>query len=666
MLVCACALVGCAREDSKPHASGGAAGDGGAGGASGPGSGVGGQAGDPNSGSLPLTCEAACPDCAARNAKDLFAYGKVPVFELSLPKERWELLQKNARDEQFEPACVAFEGQSIGKVGLRFKGSYGTLNSCFDAAGNMTCTKLSMKLKFNEQDSALRFYGLKRLNLHSMIYDETKLRERLAYDLFREMGLVSPRSAWAEVRVNGESLGLYSMVEQVDGVFTQDRWPAAGNGNLYKEAWPVSEDAEFYTEHLETNEQTADVSAFVKFAQELAAAETPALGNEVLGRYTELQSLYRYMAVDDAVMDWDGVTAFYTDGSRSYTMNHNYYFYQAEQQELFSLIPWDKDSTFNPQSAFSQVPRWDTAPSDCSLTYPVWGGTVVAAPGCDPLFRALGADPDAYSAAAQELLDGPLAEKPLLAKIDALAAFIEDAIDRDPAGAGVSGWRGAVERLKRSVPILRQRLEHLRDHAPIVPFSLDPASVNDFESLDSLGMTVGTTLTCNPASSVSQISDTEEPLSGKASLRLDFEYRNQAKPWEQWIYYSVPFTGGAQDYRARTGLRLRVRADEARVLRVDLESPTQTASTRGVRVGWDVPVGPVAKTVELRFEDARVPDWAVSQDLDPKVPLQTILQAITGVALHPYCNGRTGLGFLPEGETDPGFVQVDDVEVFAD
>lgn len=182
------------------------------------------------------------------DAKELFTPQALETFELSLPPERWEHLRAHARDEEYEPAELRFRGEVVGQVGLRFKGNIGTLGNCFDAEGNLVCRKLSMKIKVDEYDPELRFFGLKRLNLHSMIHDLTLVHEKLTYDLYREMGITAPRSSWALATVNGAPLGLFSLVEEIDGRFTKDRWGEDGDGNLYKEAWPRSTEPESYGE----------------------------------------------------------------------------------------------------------------------------------------------------------------------------------------------------------------------------------------------------------------------------------------------------------------------------------------------------------------------------------------------------------------------------------
>lgn len=402
-----------------------------------------------------LPCEATDPLVADGDADDLFGYPHVPKFDLYLPAEEWEALQQNARDEEYVSARACFEGRYIGTIGMRFKGYYGSLFGCFDEQDQLICPRLSMKLKFNEYVDDQRFYGLKRLNFNAYRHDDSRLKERLAYDLYRSMGVVAPRASWAVLRVNGESLGLYGMVEQLDGRFTKDRWPDAPDGNLYKEIWPTQTDPAAVAAGLATNEEIGDVSAFVAFAEALTSAPESELST-TLGSYMDVEYLARYMAVDDAVASYDGVTYFWTDGVTN--GNHNFYIYE-QSAEKYTLIPWDVESTFwiNPDHA---APHWTVLPDDCSETYPYWEG-LASAPACDPFFRALNQNIDLWRTASRELLDGPFALDTMLENIDRHAAFIAEEAHADPTPAMYATFDSAVENLRTTVPQLRERLEAL-------------------------------------------------------------------------------------------------------------------------------------------------------------------------------------------------------------
>lgn len=402
-----------------------------------------------------VPCEAPDPLVAEADAATLFDFPRVPTFDLYMPAEEWEALQQNARDEEYVAARGCFEGRYIGTIGMRFKGYYGSLFSCFDEHDQLTCPRLSVKLKFNEYVEDQRFYGLKRLNFNAYRHDDSRLKERLAYDLYRAMSVVAPRASWAVLRVNGESLGLYGMVEQLDGRFSKDRWPDAPDGNLYKEIWPTQTDPTAIGAGLETNEEVGDVSAFVDFSNALTSAPDAELLS-TLGSYMDLDYLARYMAVDDAVASYDGVTYFWTDGVT--TANHNFYIYEEAPQK-FTLIPWDVESTFwiNPEHA---APHWTVMPDDCRETYPYWEG-LASAPACDPLFRALNRDLESWRAASRELLDGPFALDAMLDNIDRHAAFIAQEAHADPTPAMYAPFDSAVDNLRATVPELRDRLEAL-------------------------------------------------------------------------------------------------------------------------------------------------------------------------------------------------------------
>lgn len=417
------------------------------------------DSGDGTDGGAPMgewECETdtTLPD---RDADELFYGDHVPSFDLYLPEEKWAALQENAVDEQWEAADACFDGKLIGRVALRFKGSYGTLYNCFDETGKLVCPRLSMKLKFSEYDETATFFGLKRLNFHANRYDDSRMKERLAYDLYRAMGVPAPRASWAVVRVNGKSYGLYGMVEELDGRFTADRWPKHPDGNLYKEVWPTETDLSEIAAALRTNETDGDVSGFVAFSEAISGAGSAEEMREALGTYTDLDTWARYMAVDDAVLSYDGMTYFYTDDG-SWSHNHNYYFYE-DAPGHFVPIPWDVESTFwiNPDHA---APHWTVLPEDCGETYPYWEG-LATAPGCDPVFRALASDLEPWRAAIRELLEGPFALDAMNEAIDGHEALIREAAQSSDTPTMYGSFAGAVANTRSTVSDLRSRLEQL-------------------------------------------------------------------------------------------------------------------------------------------------------------------------------------------------------------
>lgn len=605
-------------------------------------------------------CGQVDPSLKDKNAADLFAYPKVPTFDLALPAEAWAELKAHACDEKYVEAQACFEGQAIGPVGLRFKGSYGSLYNCFDSTGKNTCRKLGMKLKFDKYDPELRFYGQKRLNFHSYRYDDSYLKERLAYDLYAAMDVVSPRAAWAVLRVNGEAQGLFGMVEDVDGRFTNTRWPENGDGNLYKELWPGQTDAEDIQSHLETNEDLGQIGNFAAFSQAIKSAAPEQL-RETMGTFTDLGYWARYMAVDDAIANYDGITTYYTSGAADEAGNHNFYLYE-ESANRFTIIPWDLEATLSTVSGFGYVPPWQTTPADCSVTYRAWADSKlrVMAPGCDPVFRALNADLTAYHAEARRLLDGPFAEATMQGNVDRLASFIRAEAAADTHGPGADKFEQAVGFLRQDIPKLRARLEFLQTGKSTVPLEITLGQTMGFEANDDYGLTVGTLLMCNDNSKTSVALNKTEPVTGTQSLRMSFNFGNEAEPWKQWSIYHIPITDGPADLNAYTGIRFKARSNVTRSLRFDLISPNDSLNNDGVHFGWDLTLKAQVATFEVRFADAKIPSWAE----DPGDQFTEILGSTASISFQPNCNDRGSTGQLPEGTTDNGWIEVDDIEIF--
>jgi spore coat protein H len=384
----------------------------------------------------------------------VFDPSEVHVYELSLDAERWAALQRNARDEEYTEADLSAAGRSLGRIGLRFKGSLGTLASCFADDGTPRCEKLSMKLKFDEYLPDQRFFGLKRLNFNSMLFDDTLMHERLGYRVYREMGIVAPRSAHARLIINGEDWGVFSLVEDVDGRFTAQHFEG-GDGNLYKEAWPGNADAALLLDAIETNEDVADHSGFLQFQADLLGA-SPEQRPAVAERYLDVDAALAYLAIDQAITNWDGVTAFYCYDDDC--ENHNYYWYQAEAEPRFALIPWDLDNTFE-TSPLAGVPGLFERQQDCSLRYDAMGRTL-RAPACDPLLGALiSADGSRYAAQLDRLLAGPFAPGVIEAWIDEIETLLAPEVQTDARGPDASTFEAAVARLRDTAGALRERAQ---------------------------------------------------------------------------------------------------------------------------------------------------------------------------------------------------------------
>lgn len=603
----------------------------------------------------------------------LFDSPTPPLIELTVDGRDWEWLQANAKKEKAVPAELRLDGVEVGKVGLRYKGSYGSLYTCLGPDGRPKCPGMSLKIDFDHAEKGRRYLGLSTLNLQSTRNDASLMHERLAYEMFRLMGIPASRANYARVRVNGTPYGIYLMVEQVDRAFLKGRFQDP-SGPLYKEAWPVSADAGYYADKekdapLKKREakDPARHIPFVGFYEALAASDGKG-ASALLGRFLDLDTLMRYLAVDFAVRNYDGIMAFYCGGDAKKCGNHNYYWYHEPASGRFHLIPWDMTWTFQMSSTFNAVPDWKSADPDCERRYPTWGGEItVRTPACDPFFRVLAAcDRDLYRRKLRDVLEGPLKEGVAEGWMEAWAARLGDAVAEE-GGPGLEKFRNSIQKIQQDLSTIRVLIKAEMRGEPLAPMTLATEGVNDLEQVTGLQAMLGTDGMCNAGSSLVHGPNRKGPIEGKQDFRLDFVFRNESEgpegAWKQWCMTGFQLKSESQGATLSGGwkLRLKVKADRERNLRVSLDSPRYVEDNvmNGITYGWETRVGTDVRTIELDLSSAAYPSWA---RVRPDVPLASVLGCVSGMRIHPAAEGRDSRGLYPPGVSDRGWVQVDDIE----
>jgi hypothetical protein len=397
----------------------------------------------------------------------LFDQASLRTFELTLTEEDLAFLDGDPVAEEYVPATLTFDGRSLA-VGLRYKGSVGAFVGCldgldlFDPSGVKTCTKLSMKVRINFEDPDAEFFGQRRLQFHSMNNDPTQMHERLGYWLFGQMGVPAPRSVHARVVINGELVGLFAMTEQIDGRFTRHKFPD-GTGNLYKEAWPFTEDGtvtpeQVFVDALRSDEDDGLAPDIIRsFAQELIEAGASG-GPDVLAARTNLDELLAYAVVDRTIRHDDGPFHWYCDEVGC--NNHNYYWYENPSDQTVHLIAWDLDNAFENivQHANPVTPIADgfgEVSADCEpFAFGAWSLRQRSA-ACDPLVAALADQDDAHQRVLDEFLAGPFAAEQVEAQLVAWEAQIADVTDEanalHPDAISDTVWKSSMFSFRRAL-----------------------------------------------------------------------------------------------------------------------------------------------------------------------------------------------------------------------
>ncbi len=398
----------------------------------------------------------------------IFDQEKLYTYELILPQAHLARLDQDPAAEEYVEGTLVFQGDTISPVGIRYKGSVGGFVGCVSGSdwanpsGNKTCTKLSMKVKINWQGRDEKFFGLKKLQFHSQNLDDSQMRDRLGYWLFREMDVKGPRAVHAKLMINGTYSGLYSLVEQIDGRMTRYNWDD-GKGNLYKEIWPLRSNGRAYTEAdyaqaLKTNEDEADVSIMSAFATSIISADDQAALQEVIRNSMNLEEIMAYCVVDRTIRHDDGPFHWYCNGSSC--TSHNFYWYEEPQSKKLHLIPWDLDNAFeniiidrNPVTPIAD--QWGESQANCEpfshgpLRLRQWSAA------CDKLTSGWASFSEEYDLTKEKFISGPFSEGQVNQKLtewsEQIRAATEEAAAKHDDALRMSQWEAGIESLRRQV-----------------------------------------------------------------------------------------------------------------------------------------------------------------------------------------------------------------------
>ena len=606
----------------------------------------------------------------------VFDQSEVRSYSFTISREDSLFMEKNAPDEEYIPAEFSFNGVPIGRVGFRYKGSDYTLNHCFDAEGNRRsypeCKEVSLKVKFNEYDDDLRFYAMKKLNLHAMPWDDSKLREMLAYQAFRDMGIYTCRTAFAKVYVNGVFRGLFTAVENVDGRFTKSRWPQWGDGNLYKEAWPFRLNRAYYKLALQTNdkpEDSADVNRMLDFYRAVKASTEETFIDSV-GRFIDFDYFLRYIVVDRAIHNSDGIMTWYSEGN--YPANHNYYFYEEENPGgRFWLIPWDLNATFNETDEIVDgfgLPEWNVVPDSCGPVL-IWGGDHAIPPNCDPLTGLTAATRwKRFVEFGEEFLSTVFTADRMKAQVERLAKIIEPVMAGEPS-VGPDDWKDAVKYLSGSMEVLHQGFDdYIHDRTPpldtagfLTPFPGDSGflagRVNNFEFDASVPISEWTVTDASDSSSVELRHNTGSPLWGSADMLGSFIFRplDTDVKYAEWGHIGFRF-GEPVDFSKLRRIKVNLQCDVPRYCTVGLESDAYARHSVNDYYGWSGTVSAMSRQYIFEMKNIGYPSWA-----DPGNPdiLDSVLTSVQGIGFvpNPLFDADGNLSTAP----DTGYMHIDNI-----
>jgi len=239
-------------------------------------------------------------------------------------------------------------------VGLRYKG-----NLSFTRSSAAAPLFANFKLKIDLHGTKGAWDGEKTFNLHAGVVDTSKMRDAIAFALFRAAGVPAPRTAFVEIFVTvpgvyqDTSAGLFTIIEEVNRTFLERELPL-GAGLLMKpeglrggihdmgDTWagyaPVLRPDREATPH--------EQQRVIEFSR-LVSQTDVAVFRAKVDAYLDVDEFLRYVAVNAFIVNTDSYIA----------SSHNCYVYLDPTDDRVRFIPWDEDLSLGNRTASLDMMR---------------------------------------------------------------------------------------------------------------------------------------------------------------------------------------------------------------------------------------------------------------------------------------------------------------------
>jgi hypothetical protein len=272
-------------------------------------------------------------------------------IDMTIPTDTWNFIQNDIHTTSYKRAFLTLTmgGKTIRnpfnaanptewEVGIRLKGRA----SRRDLNG-----KAPFKIKMDKFVDDQTLFGLEKLTLNNMVQDPSLVRETTVYRLFRNMGVPSPRTGYAQVyvtspgQVTNEYFGLYLNIETPDEVMLE-RWFGNNTAHLYESAYDTDVTPDYYHQYLGSidvgsEDDVSDLETFVEISNYTGETWWDAVRERA-----DMDEILALMGTDIFVSNWDG----YTDFVRN---NH---FAHFDLDGTLRIMPWGNDQVYPDNEAF--------------------------------------------------------------------------------------------------------------------------------------------------------------------------------------------------------------------------------------------------------------------------------------------------------------------------
>lgn len=296
---------------------------------------------------LTLLCAFSAAPALADEAASIYDPSRVLLVDLTLSAEAEAKLEAEPGEYvkgTFSMSQTA-DGTPTGEestliasrpVEVRLKGNVG-------GSFRLLSEKPGFKLKFKKADAVL---GLRKMTLNNMVQDPSMLHETLAYASFRAAGVPASRTGYAYVRLNGDDIGAYLDLENLDEISLKrifgsfdDETQHLYEGEQGDDVFPGGVAGFEVDEGSEAD--IGDLEALIEAVNDEGGSES---FSERVSPNADLAEMTKMWAVEKYIDHWDGYAG-HTEPSQAGLRPNNYYLF-SEPTGRFQMLPWGTDQAW--------------------------------------------------------------------------------------------------------------------------------------------------------------------------------------------------------------------------------------------------------------------------------------------------------------------------------
>lgn len=254
----------------------------------------------------------------------------ITVYELNISNEDLGMLVSNVFSD-FSVSGVLNVNKESYKVKIEHHGN-----------SSRSRFKKNYSLTFEKRDPLL---NLKKVVLSGQPTDPSALKSYLATEIYKCAGLKTFNMLPVVFYLNGESLGLYYLMEPINEEFFVKRGIKVGE--LYK---AINGEAKFSFKHNKEirngfEKRIPKDDSYYSLEQLIILIDNEAENTfpEKVENMMNVDKYLEYMAVSVFICNWDGIV-------------HNFYLYKDQNTGRYEILPWDLDFTFVLENKLTAFP----------------------------------------------------------------------------------------------------------------------------------------------------------------------------------------------------------------------------------------------------------------------------------------------------------------------